>query len=172
MSLPVFVYGANELTSQTSKIPQASQKPKKKKERALTMKERRFIKALPESPSISAAMRTAGYAKSTVDQQPTNVLGKPRVLSAIQKAMEKAGISDMSLAEKIREGMNATKVIVATENGQITDERYYKDYSVQHKYLDTAHKLRGDYPSEKLEVEHTGVVEVLHIPVKGQGWVE
>jgi hypothetical protein len=157
-----------------STVKTASSKVKTKKTRtnkSLTLRERRFIAALPHSTSYSEAMKKAGYAKSTIDRGfDGTCVRNPRVLSAMQAAMHAAGISEASLAEKIKEGLNATRVIVASENGIITDEKYYKDYAVQHKYLDTAHKLRADYPSERLEVEHTGQVEVLHIPIKGQGW--
>ena len=137
----------------------------------LTVQQRNLIKAIPQSKTISEAMKKAKYAPSVINSGARyETLQNPTIMSAMQQALEKAGISDLSLAKSIKDGMTAQKVQIATLDGQITDEKFYPDHSVRHKYLDTALTLRGDYPSDKLEVEHTGQVEVLHIPIKGQGW--
>jgi len=144
---------------------------KKKKKRALTLRERRFIKALPTSKSISEAMRKAGYSDSVIDRGlADSPFRKTQVLTAMQEALEKAGISDEKLAQKIKEGLDCEKVVTATEKGIITDEKAFPDFATQHRYLDTALTLRSDYPNEKLEVEHTGLIEVFHIPLKDQNW--
>ena len=151
----------------------AGTKKKTLKSRALSVQQRKLIAAIPTSKTITEAMRKADYAPSVINSGARyESLQNPTIRSAMQKALKRAGIDDSALAETIREGIKAQKVQIATLEGKITDEKAYPDYSVRHKYLDTALTLRGDYPSEKLEVEHTGQVEVLHIPVKGQGWQE
>jgi len=136
----------------------------KKKERKLTLRERRFIKYLPESKSISEAMRKAGYAESLIEVRPKSVLGKSQVQSAMQKAYEKQGITTECLAKVAEEGLKANKVIsamVIAPDGEGMKDAHsmtkdfveVPDFATRHKYLDTAHKLRADYPAEKHEVD-------------------
>lgn len=61
--------------------------------------------------------------------------------------MEEAGITDKRLIEKVSEGMEAQKVISSyggkNADASTTDFIEVPDHAVQHKYVETALKLKG-----------------------------
>lgn len=160
-------------------MPIKNQKAKKKKVRSLTLREKRLIKYLPQAKTISEAMRKAGYSESIINSGKARkeVLQKPTII----EVMEKQGITDERVMQVLDDGLKADKVISATiiaGNGEgmkdadsmSKDFIEVPDHPTRHKFFDSACKLKSLYPSEKVEVEHTGQVLVVHIPVKGEGW--
>ena len=79
-----------------------------------------------------------------------------------------AGISDKRLLEVLGRGLSATKVVsvlaqgvetgsgVEGEGGEMEGKQPFlveaPDFQTQHKYLDTALKLKSMYPKETLDV--------------------
>lgn len=61
---------------------------KKKKQRSLTLRERRFIKALPTSKSISEAMRKAGYSESVINSGVRDKMLQKLTLRKLWKSKE------------------------------------------------------------------------------------
>lgn len=141
---------------------------KKKRVLKLNRRERLFLKELTSSPNISIAQaaRNAGYAEGTVRSDIySKVHAKPSVQTAIADIMEKQGLTDDKLTSKLKEGLEATKVIscnvIASDgegmkdaNSMTKDFVDTPDYATQHKFLDTALKLKDKYPASKNE--HTG----------------
>lgn len=95
--------------------------------------------------------------------------------------MEKQGITDERIMKVLDEGLQADKVISAMvislngegmkdANSMTKDFVEVPDHPTRHKFFDSACKLKSLYPNEKLEVEHTGLIEVFHIPLKDQNW--
>ncbi len=56
---------------------------------------------------------------------------------------------------------DAKKVVTATDKGIITDEKIYDDGQLQLAAAKELAKLCGDYPADRVEVEHTGGVAVV-----------
>ena len=137
------------------------------KQRKTTLKEKKLVKGIIAGKTRKQAAIEAGYAPKCADSQASQVLSKPNVQSEFQKALEKAGVTTARLAEKISEGLDSKKVISATivagnsqEAGSTTNDFIeVPDYLAQHKFLDTALKLKGAYPSEKVEVKHEHTFE-------------
>ena len=81
----------------------------------------------------------------------------------MQAALDKAGITDDHLADKLKEGLDATRTISAVAgseaNGGTVDFVDVPDFPSRKSFQDMAHKLRKDYPDPKLE--HTGEVDVV-----------
>ena len=97
----------------------------------------------------------AGYAVSTANDRTKDVIGKPRVQAALLQAMEKAGINDTKLSEVMKDGINANKI-----HGTSDDFIEVPDHPTRHKYLDTALKLRGEYPKEQAGIQVQGDLNV------------
>jgi len=88
---------------------------------------------------------------------------------SVSEFFDKAGITDIHLSEKLKEGLDATKVISVIPippkeakpgTGDLTDANSKNiefidvpDFNVRVKYLDMAYKLKNKYPAEKHEVD-------------------
>ena len=86
--------------------------------------------------------------------------------------MNLMGMTDAYLQEKLDEGLNATKTIsvipipplpcepgsgdLPKANSKNVEYVDVDDFAVRHRYLDTAYKLKGKYPSEKHDVKVEG----------------
>lgn len=131
----------------------AEQKPK------LTLKQAAWLKHYIETGNATEAARKAGY-KGTEDS--LRVIGHENLIKLnipVADLMDRMGLSDAFLMQKLREGLEAVVTKTATDHGEIRDEREYVDYSTRHSYLDTALKLKGKYPAVKVNQMVTGDAE-------------
>jgi hypothetical protein len=139
----------------------------------LTIRERKLIANIAEQKfsTMKECYLDAGYCEAEATKMPSKVLGRPRVQNALQKALEKVGLSDDFIATGIKEGCEATKVISANvivkgksgdemkeADGMTKDFIDVEDYPTRLKALDMAIKLKGGYP--KAEIELSGEVGV------------
>ena len=119
----------------------------------------RIILANPEMPHKEAMIK-AGFSETTAHSQAKRTVERSVIQTPILQALEKAGINDDHLAAKIKQGMECTKVISATvihkdNNGkteQIDDFIEVPDNPTQHRYVDTALKLKGAFPDPKIDL--------------------
>ncbi len=145
----------NEPANPVTEIPVPAP-TKKKKERKLSLRERRLIKNLqdPGYKTMKDAMIAAGYAASTADKNPGLVIGKSRGKEAITEIMDRQGITDARLVEVLSQGLESTKVISAMviapsgeemkdASGMTKDFIDVPDFMARHKYVETGLKLRG-----------------------------
>jgi len=79
---------------------------------------------------------------------------QPKIQTELQLALEKAGLTDDTIAEKLREGQEAT--YVKKDGGKA-----YPDYHARHKYVDTQIKIGGGYAPEKHEIQQKKLVVIL-----------
>jgi len=84
----------------------------------------------------------AGYAISSGDMS-DRILNKPRVQTALVRALEEAGIGDAALARAMVRGLKAKKVIYHQGVPVAEDPDYY----ARHQYLRTILEVRGDVGS-------------------------
>lgn len=111
---------------------------------ALTEKQRKLIKGVAAGKSQTQAAILAGYSEKTAAASATETLGKPNVREALQRALEKVGVSDELLAMKTREGLDATRGMVTKDGVEKVE-----DFHARHRYLETALKLKGALDSER-----------------------
>jgi hypothetical protein len=67
----------------------------------------------------------------------TTILSKPPVRKAVMSAIEDMGVTEVYLAQTLKDGLRATKLC-----GK--DEIEHPDFAIRHKYLETVLKLRED----------------------------
>ena len=81
--------------------------------------------------------------------------------------MEEAGITDKRLIEKVSEGMEAQKVISSyggkNADASTTDFIEVPDHAVQHKYVETALKLKGKGQANTTNNVQVNVQPILEI---------
>jgi len=118
--------------------------PKKKKR---TKKQKKFIKGVIETGSVEAGASLAGLAPKYGHQ----LVRRPDIQTDIQIALDNAGLTDDTLAKRIKEGQKAT--YVKKDGGT-----KYKDFHAIHKFCDMQVKIKGGYAPEKTEHVETRMV--------------
>lgn len=122
---------------------------------------KKFVKALVSGKTKQQAAIEAGYSPKTAASQASHLLKNSQIKSDLQKALEKAGLTDSRLAQKHIQLLDAQKTVSAVSgkdagSGSV-DFVDVPDYQTQSKALDMAYRLRGAY-IEKVEMEHSGSV--------------
>lgn len=128
----------------------------------LTIRQRKALKVYLDGGS-NQEIAIAGGADPS--QDPGKLANRGAVLIRmirdrvpLQEMMESAGLSDELIFRKLREGMDATEVKIATDHGSITDERVYADYSTRRGYIDLTAKMKGllkEQVEQKVEATFT-----------------
>jgi hypothetical protein len=142
-------------------------KPKKK----LSIREKRFIKALIKGEPPTTAMKTAGYTEYTANCKAGKKVRESKIQETLQELMIKNGLDDNQIMNSLTEGLKATKVISATimaKNGEgmkdadsmSKDFIDVEDYAVRHKYLETELKLKG-HLTEKIDLSGSVSIEIV-----------
>ena len=138
----------------TAHINNAPKRKNKKKDRHLSARERKAVALLVSGMSQKDALISAGYSESVATTQARDVLGKPLIIRALDKAFIDAGIDVTRLAKKHNELLDCKKVISATvihdrdADSQTNDFIEVPDGQVQVKALELAYKVRGDFAPE------------------------
>jgi len=88
----------------------------------------------------------------------------------IHKALDSQGITPMYLAKRLKRELNAKEVkvfksMVYGGDGECGDEIIYSKplvaWAIRQKARQDAHKLRGDYPAEKLDITDIRMVQII-----------
>lgn len=123
----------------------------------LNVRRKKFIRNLTDGLGVGQSALRAGYASRT---EGTALLREPSVLTALQTAMDKAGISDKYLSSKIKEGLEATYPTKLSKDGHVLQDQA-PDFFTRGLYLDKALKVRGDYsPERHIEEKRTLTINV------------
>lgn len=121
------------------------------------VRQRRFVSELLKGKNQSQAAVSAGYRADYAK----DLMKMPQVKSLLDKAMRDAGIDDLLIARKLREGLDA-KAPPRKEGG-----KQYPDQFVRKQFLDVIFKLRGDYAPERTE----NVQKTINVTID-KGWLE
>lgn len=122
--------------------------------KALLPRKKKFAdKVLKDNMNGAEAARAVGVPDNIAAQTAYRWLHKDQGVRAyLFKEMEKAGITDPYVAQKMKEGMSAmTKPV--KEGGE-----RYEDYFVRKQYIDMYFRLKGMYAPEKSEHTETQII--------------
>lgn len=86
----------------------------------------------------------------------------------IIKALNLKGISDELLAKKLKEELDASLPKLFQSDGNVIESREIPVWDVRQRARQDAHKLRGDYPSEKHTHTFEGGVPVVPLTPEEQ----
>lgn len=118
----------------------------------LTAKEQKLVNKIAAGKGKQQAGIEAGYLPGSAHVTVSRKLKTAKIQSALDKAYEKAGISDARLAKKHAELLDAKKTVSAVcgkdAGAGTVDFVEVDDYPVQAKALDMALKRKGAYPKE------------------------
>lgn len=110
-----------------------------------SIRERRLIAGVMDGKPVAVAAREAGYGEHYSESQIRHTINKPRVQSALVRAMEEAGIDDVSLARVMRKGLKSKKIVYHQGIPVAADPDPY----ARHQYLRTALEIRGEIGSAR-----------------------
>lgn len=127
------------------------------------IRRKKLIRGIVAGKTQLQAAIDAGYAKKQAGSQASQILKKPQVKSQLYAALDRAGLSDSTLAKKILEWINAQKTVSAiagTDAGAGTvDFVDVPDYTTQVKAGEMICKMRGHF-AEKIEHEIIGNMSI------------
>ena len=109
--------------------------------KSTSRKHKKFVKKYVETGNLAKSAELAGYNS----QYGSYLMRQPKIRTELQQALEKAGLTDDTLAEGLKEGQKAT--YVKKDGG-----KPYPDFHARHKYYDTQIKIEGGYAPEKHEI--------------------
>ena len=132
----------------------------------LTDKQIRYLSARAEGKSKVEAKKLAGYPK---EARPSTIEQSPALRSALNVALEREGITDESLAKKLKSGLESEKLLYATFEGKITDFKPVPDNENQRHYLKTILEVRGDLQDKTEQTVNLGIITVPS-QVKANEW--
>lgn len=115
----------------------------------LTVRDRKFIRNVVQSGKIGQSAVRAGFHDSNYGSY---LMAQPHIMTALQKAMDKAGITDGEVANKLKEGLSAAYPEQLYKDGAVKQPAA-PDFHTRKEYLDIALKVRGDYAPERVQVE-------------------
>ncbi len=119
----------------------------------LTIKERKFIKAMMSHGNVTQAVIDAGYKHK--DRDSASVIGwhtLRKLRPHIADVMEMRGITDAKLSNVLFDGLEASKIGMVKDADGNQKFGMVTDHFVRHKFLDTALKVKGGYAPEKHDV--------------------
>ena len=125
------------------------------KKPTLSVRRKKFVKNYVAGMGVGDAALRAGYAHRT---EGSALFREPAVLTALQAALEKAGIDDPYVAKKLKEGLEATYPELRSKDGAVLKPTA-PDFFTRGQYLDKAFKVRGDYAPER-RVEEKKVLTI------------
>jgi len=110
-----------------------------------TLRERKFIEAYIENNGNATEAYLA--INNRANKNTAGVLGfrmLRKVKISVNEFLDKLGLDNLALSQKLKEGLEAVKVIAGVE---------VPDHNVRVRYLDMAFKLKNVYPGEKGKAE-------------------
>lgn len=146
-----------------------------------TLRERKFITALIKHKGNATKAYLEISPKCKVESAAVSGYRMIRKVNiSVSELLDRMGITDAYLNDKLNEGLEAGKVISVvpippkkdkTSTGDLPDANDKSvdfidvpDFNVRVKYLDMAYKLKGAYAPEK--VEHSGQLEPLKVIIR------
>ncbi len=146
-----------------------------------TIKERKFIDAyIKNNGNATEAYLSLHPKAKRTSAADLGYRMLRKVDISVTELLDKMGVTNAYLNDKLKEGLEASKVISVvpippkknkTGTGDLPDANEKSidfidvaDFNVRVKYLDMAYKLKGAYAPEK--VEHSGQLEPLRVIIR------
>lgn len=126
-------------------------------DKKLTLKQAKWLEVFIQTGNATEAAMQAYNCKDRMSAR--NMGSENMAKLGISELMDNMGLTDHKLISKLSEGLEATKVIsanviakngegMADANSMTKDFIDVPDMPTQHKFLDTALKLKGKYPKD------------------------
>ncbi|MCK4829818.1 hypothetical protein KA005_79580 [bacterium] len=118
------------------------------KERAPSKQDLILIKELANGKQPREAAKLAGFSDSYIKAHLNKIIGKERIQRTIKAALKAQGLDEGSLMEKLREGIEADKIVVCDSIPMTVP-----DWTNRRHYLKMALDLLNAFPDKTLKVK-------------------
>jgi phage terminase small subunit len=114
----------------------------------LPIRQQKFVKALAQTGKVHESAMRAGY---TDGHYGTELLRNEKIRAAVLLQMERAGVTNELLMQKLREGLDAKypDKVVVDKAGVEHKIDGGTDFFTRKHYLEQALRLKNAYPAEK-----------------------
>lgn len=145
--------------------------------KGLTPRERKLIKGVAAGKSIKASAIEAGYSPKTGRESGSRALRNVTVKTALEKLMDKVGLSDAKVLQAHADLIAANKTVSVIPAKGETEGRDASassvefvdvpDWQARAKGIDMAHKIKGRYVEKVVlsgEIRYHRVVSNVNAP--------
>jgi hypothetical protein len=122
----------------------------------LTVKQRKLIKNLVEGKSLRESSKIAGLNECYA----CDILKQPKIKEAFTEGLERAGLTDQAIADKILTLINAKKTMFFSHQGKVMDKREVEALDIQADMTKFVTKIKG-HVIDRSQVETPGIEEIL-----------
>lgn len=136
----------------------------KSRGRELNPAERRFLREYMSTGNATVAARNAFPHLSQAGQYHKGLTLKKSLGGYMEVLMDQFGLDDLTLVKKLKEGLDAAKIVTSPTEG----DKVIPDYATQHKFLTTAAKWRGLEGGENKGGSQTNIGEVKILVTRGE----
>lgn len=136
----------------------------------LSVRQRKFAKGLLEGKTQKEAALDAGAPPASAETWASKEVRNPKFLSEFYRMLDLKGLSEEKLAQIHAENLKATKTIVATHEGRITDQLKVPDYPARQRAVDSGWNLHGRH--KPAEVEQPQGPTIIYITQEKKALIE
>lgn len=123
----------------------------------LTNKQAVYVTGVLQGMKKKHAALKAGYKESVG----TDVIEKSSaVKNALTQALYEIGVDPLAIAQKLKEGINATENKFFSHEGIVKDERIVEDFAVRQKYLRDILEVQGFIRNNNLDTLNIGLIQI------------
>ena len=126
-----------------------------KSPKACAVRRKKLVRALIDGKSLRETAISTGLSPATAQKQATQILDHPTSKALFAEYLEKAGLSDEILAEKIEKLTNADQTLFFQHQGRVTDERIVPALETRRKSLELCARLKGHLQETKVSPDIT-----------------
>ena len=117
----------------------------------LSVRQRKFAKGLLEGKTQKQAALDAGAPPASAETWASKEVRNPKFQSEFHRILDRQGLSEERLAEVHAQNLQATKTLVASHEGKITDQLEVPDYGVRQRAVDSGWDLHARRKPEEVE---------------------
>ena len=128
---------------ETKKRPNAS-----RSKNAAQARRRKLVKAQIEGKPLAAVAISTGISPHTAASQACNIVKHSQSKILFRDLMEKEGLSDKVLTDKLRKLLDAKQTVFFQKDGIVTDTREIEALETQRKTLELSTRLKGHLQTE------------------------
>lgn len=128
---------------ETKKRPHASKSAK-----AVTMRRKKLTRALASGTSLKQAAIEAGISPKSASATACHIINHEQTRVMFRDLMEKEGLSDKILTDKLRTLLDAKQKVFFQKDGIVTDTREIEALETQRKTLELSARLKGHLAQE------------------------
>ena len=128
----------------------------RKRDVRLTLKQRKWLEVYIETGNMTEAGMQAYNCK---DRQSAGRMGRlalAAIRGRVAEMLDAAGLDDVALLRRVKEGLEAETIVTTTWHGEVVDRQSYPDHRVRRRYLEMALRLRALYPEDRRKEREAG----------------